>query len=117
MKVSKKKKPVPKVESTEVETRQTYGSGSSGAYRPYNETEYPRTVENGDDTYHRIYCRPRFIVYEIYNAANFIVGFLCINSKTNFTIEGVPFQTMWKQMEAWADRCEYDEGLKFICKQ
>jgi predicted transcriptional regulator YheO len=56
-------------------------------------------------------------VYEIYNAANLMVGFLCINSKTSFIIEGATHQSMWKQMETWADRCEQDDSLKQIARR
>lgn len=111
MKATKKKQPLPKLEPTYTET-----THSKQGVRPYNVTEYPEVVESDNDTYSYLYLRHRFIIYEIYNAANLSVGFLCINSKAQFVIQGLPYQTMWWKMIAWADKCEEDESLKIICK-
>ena len=114
MKVSKKRKPSPIVESEPV----TYGTtATQRGMTPYNQTEYPQTIESEGDVYHRLYTRTNFIIYEIYNAADYIVGFLCINARSTKLIQDLPFYTMWKQMEEWADRCEQDDSLKPLARQ
>jgi hypothetical protein len=83
-------------------------------YRPIDAEQYPVILQGDKLAYSRLWVRPRIIVYEMYNKANYHVGYCCCTFDKDYEFCNQNSYNNWKSMEKFVDTNDENRAWQII---